>query len=344
MNAIREVIAIFVSWSQLVAGMIVAALERLVAPRRVRLDELPDGRFALRSGGRDSVVTYQSGRLAGADLAALKGSRVEIGLQPSRFLFRTLELPAQAAEFLDGIVGAQIDRLTPWTAQAAAFGCAKPVAIECGRIATTIAVAPRAAAAEVAAAALALQPAAVAVDTVDERGARITVLEEKAQRFLSTPRLGRALLVALGLFALAAAASAIADAVISRQIDARRLAVLQEIAQIQARSRIGAASPDETALRALEKRKYDTPSATLVLESLSQHLPDNTYATELHINGDKMQLVGISGDAPSLIRLLEQSRHFTRATFYAPTTRAQNDPGERFHIEARLEPVARLER
>jgi general secretion pathway protein L len=47
---------------------------------------------------------------------------------------------------------------------------------------------------------------------------------------------------------------------------------------------------------------------------------------------------GITRDAPSLIPLIEQSQHFRRATFYAPTTRAPSDPGERFHIETRVEP------
>jgi general secretion pathway protein L len=77
----------------------------------------------------------------------------------------------------------------------------------------------------------------------------------------------------------------------------------------------------------------------IVLEALSRVLPDYTYLTELRIEGDKLQIVGITNDAPSLIALIEQSSQFTRATFFAPTTRAPNDPGARFHIEARIKPV-----
>jgi len=53
----------------------------------------------------------------------------------------------------------------------------------------------------------------------------------------------------------------------------------------------------------------------------------------LRIEGGKVQIGGSATNAPPLIRLIEQSRHFTQATFYAPTTRAPSDPGERFHID-----------
>ena len=75
-----------------------------------------------------------------------------------------------------------------------------------------------------------------------------------------------------------------------------------------------------------------------MLEALSEGVPDGTFVTELRIEGVKVQVVGMTQDAPSLIRLIERSPQFARATFFAPTTRAQNESGERFHIEAQITP------
>jgi len=52
-----------------------------------------------------------------------------------------------------------------------------------------------------------------------------------------------------------------------------------------------------------------------------------------------LQIVGVTRDAAGLIGLIEQSPHFTRAKFYAPTTRTPGEPGERFHIEAQIKPI-----
>ena len=93
-----------------------------------------------------------------------------------------------------------------------------------------------------------------------------------------------------------------------------------------------------SAIELLAQRKQTTPASVLVIEALSALLPDDTYATEVRIDGDKLQIVGMTRDAPSLIQLLEQSPHFSRAAFFAPTTRAPNEPGERFHIEAKIKP------
>jgi general secretion pathway protein L len=114
--------------------------------------------------------------------------------------------------------------------------------------------------------------------------------------------------------------------------------VARQISQRRAAIRAASDGDVRSPLAALERRKHESPSSVIVLEALSQVLPDHTYVTELHLAGNKLQIVGITRDAPSLIPLIEQSQHFTRATFYAPTTRSSSDPGERFHIEARIEP------
>src|SRR5260221_319918 len=151
-------------------------------------------------------------------------------------------------------------------------------------------------------------------------------------------RLNGALLVALGVAVVAALLSVIVAAYMADNLGAQESELERQISQRRAAIRAGSDGSDRSPIAALERRKYETPASVIVLDALSQVLPDHTYVTELHLAGSKLQIVGITRDAPSLIPLIEQSQHFTRATFYAPTTRAPSDPGERFHIEARIEP------
>ncbi len=71
----------------------------------------------------------------------------------------------------------------------------------------------------------------------------------------------------------------------------------------------------EEALKGLQARKRASPSAVVILESLSKTLPDDAHLTELRIEGGKVQIAGSAADASALIRLIEQSRQFTQATF-----------------------------
>jgi general secretion pathway protein L len=265
----------------------------------------------------------------------VRGSRVEIVLQPKRFLFRPLELPARAADFIEGIVRAQIDRLTPWSASEAVFGCTVPAAGG-ESITTTIAATTRKAVSPYVQALSVFHPSAVAICT-DVAGARVRVFEQSARGSLDAGRVSRMLQLALGAAAVAAVVSVAASSYVASSLGAQEDELARQISQRRAAIRAGGEG-DRSPVALLERRKYQTPASVIVLETLSQVLPDNTYVTELHLTGNKLQIAGITTDAPSLISLIEQSHHFTRATFYAPTTRSPSDPGERFHIEAQVEP------
>jgi len=119
-------------------------------------------------------------------------------------------------------------------------------------------------------------------------------------------------------------------------LDAEQQDLQRRIAQRRAALSFNQGPSSAEAL--LAKRKQTSPSSVMVLEEMSRVLPDSTYVTELRIERDKLQVVGLTQDAPSLIKLIEQSPQFSRAIFFAPTTRSQNESGERFHIEAHITP------
>jgi general secretion pathway protein L len=340
MSSLNSLRAIFDAWTGTVAGATVAGLERMVQPRLVRLVESESGAFALEAAKPENLpkeISFADGKFTGANLAPIvRGCRVEIVLRPARFLFRPLDLPARAADFLEGIVRAQIDRLTPWSAADAVFGCSAPVAQGSETITTMIAAAPRRLAMGYVEAVSGFHPSAIAVVTEPDAG-RIRVFEQKSRGAIDPVRLSRTLQVVLAIAAVAAVLGSIVAGYLADSLSAQESELQQQITQRRAAIR-GVDGGERSPLALLERHKYDTPASVIVLESLSRVLPDHTYVTEMHLAGNKVQISGITRDAPSLIPLIEQSQHFTRATFYAPTTRSSSDPGERFHIEAQIEP------
>jgi general secretion pathway protein L len=348
-------IAIFSGFIDSVAAAVHGLLERSSSRRVIQLVEQEDQTLILHlvSGAKrgipDCVTRAKDGALDPLPAkwkGALRDSRVEYVLQPSRFLFRSLTLPRRATDFLDGIVRAQIDRLTPWSANDAVFNWTSPIEIANNQIEITIAATARAVVEPYVRLAVAVGAASVAVSTVPQQtmpdtltGATLTTVFEQRSRAATERARIRAVLRAVLLATAAMAVIAIgADAVIGGSLDDERDDLARKISSRHAAIFAGQDGSGGSAQHLLELRKREAPSSVIVLEVLSQILPDHTYVTELRIDGDRLQLVGITRDAPSLIQLIEQSPHFTRATFFAPTTQTPGDPGERFHIEARIKP------
>jgi len=108
---LQSVIDGYYSFIDSVATAADSAIGRLRRPLKIRLIEddkdnfrleLPPGKDRLSSG--EARLRIVDGAVADATpviAAALKGSQAEVVLLPDRFLFRPLDVPQRAAEFLE---------------------------------------------------------------------------------------------------------------------------------------------------------------------------------------------------------------------------------------------------
>jgi len=356
MAAFETIGTAFSAWLNRVAEAMVATAVRFRSIPTIALIEGDEGHFSIRTDHKTAALAgtgselqlndlRAGGRAASQFETALKGSRVELMLRPERFIFKTMELPSRAAEFLSGVVRSQIDRLTPWSADQAAFGVSSPADAGAGRIAVTVAATAKEMLDPFVQTFTGLGACAVKIATLPTDGAAnapaITVVEQNVGGILDVRLARRIALAALVSVLVIAAVANIASAMVVHGLQAHQDELAAQIAHIRAAalaSRNAPRDPKMVSEQALVQRKNQTPSAVIALEILSRILPDNTYLTELRIDSDKVRLTGITRDAPDLIRLIEQSHHFAKATFFAPITHSPSEPGDRFSIEARMEP------
>jgi general secretion pathway protein L len=354
MKFVGDIEAAVAAWTAAVAQALDALAGRMRQRRQVRIvcDGADTLTFSLsrqpnnRPPLPDATLRLVEGRpersLPVEWLAALQGSTIECQLAPQQVMFRPLDFPKQAAAFLDGMIRSQIDRLTPWAAGEAVFGFSPPRDAPNERLELTLAATSRAAvtplvqlADRVGAAALTVSvgveadggamPQSISVFAVGLRSAIAGGRDlAKLLRYL--------LLGVAGATALALFASMVIGNLLDGDLQDVRARISRQRAALRSNANVGGGSAETL----LARRKQTTPAAVLALDAISKILPDSTYVTDLHIEGDRLQVAGLTRDAPMLIRLIEQSPHFSRATFYAPTTREANEPGERFHIEAHI--------
>ncbi len=332
---------------------IAAGLSRLGAMmgrgRRIELVEQADGAFLTADWRKSSAVPVDDPPLrvdrdrfiepiSERMRTLLARSRIDVKLAPSRFVFRTLELPRGASHFLEGVVRSQIDRLTPWSASDAVFGWSAPADAGPDRIAITVAATASALVIPIAHALDATGASHIRMSTRGEgSAAEIPVFDQQSEGRDSARRLRQGIIIGFGLSGLAFALTLCVWVILGGAYQTRLTELQNRIAERRAAMLNRHDSADEQAVQALQARKRTAPSAVMTVEALAKLLPDDTHLTALRIEDGKVQIVGLSGEAPALIRLIEQSRRFTRATFFAPTVRGP-DHGEAFHIEAHIEP------
>jgi general secretion pathway protein L len=344
----------FLEWCGVVAKALIACVSGLKPARTMRLTEVEPNGFTvevLRAGKTTNPLQEKirivdgslDGSLPGNLIKAIRGSHIEVILKPDRFLFRPIELPKRAAEFLHGILRAQIDRLTPWNAREAAFGWTKPNDIGKDRIVLTVVSTAQSLLASYLRPLTDLGAGSVVILTrpqgTEPYDAAVEVFRHGGRDESDIKRLRNAVAAVIVILAVSAGLAVAAGQIVADALDGEQQGLDAEVSRQRALL-LRAGADSDPALRALERRKRESPLSVVVIEALSQILPDHTHLTELRVEADRVQLIGITSDAPSLVRLIEQSPHFMRATFFAPTTRAAGDPGERFHIEARINPIS----
>jgi general secretion pathway protein L len=329
-------------WLDGAATWITSMISRLSKRPVVMLMEGPNGELLLSPDVQPTdaaVAAEQSDNTPrpGFDPGTtLKDRDVEVVLRSEQFLYRCIDVPAGAADFLGGIIRSQLERLMPWNYAEMAYGWSTPTPSADGRLNVTVAGTSHER----------ITPLLRAVADAGVRSTRLFVLPpepganpipllaETGSSTVTKERIRRALSWTFIASVVSCLLMAVLWIAVGLPLRDEQTYLLQEIKQLRAANGHWGPLDARSESAALTRRNL-APYAVLVLEELAKLLPDRTYIKELRIEGDKLYISGYSDDAVSLIGLLEKSRHFSKVTFFAPTTKLANGlTGESFHIEA----------
>lgn len=314
----------FAWWGQALASWLPLRWRVLLglARERLLLSAYDDDQLQLQWQHADGVreVARLPLPLTLADLEALLDTRLA-GL-PRWWLLpaggalrRPLLLPAAAADRLRDVIGFEIDRQTPFSADTARFDARILRRREDGQLETELVAVPRARFDADLQALGALAEGLSGVDVADAEGLPLGVnlLPPESRRQRQAPqRQWQLLLAALALLATMAAGWQLLDNrrqaadAFAASIESRSPAARQAAAQRQQ-----LASLVEGAI-ALDRARASRPTTVEVLDEVTRRLPDNTYLEKLSIEGDRLTLIGLSPEASGLVGKLQGS-HFWRS-------------------------------
>lgn len=273
---------------------------------------------------------------------ALRGQRRLLVLSDARLLRRSLSLPAAALENLPTVLGFELDRQTPFKAEQVYFDSrvlrhdsgAKQVQVE-------LVVVPR----PVLDAELQrLGPLAnglAGVDVIDANGVRLGVNLLPAEQRASLPRTQP--LIQAGL--LAASVLLVLFA-LGQVVQNRQQAVEQMQAEVEAqreRARVVGALRKQledaaAAANFLAVQKQTQASMVVLLDELTQALPDDTFLERLSVSGNQISITGFSSQATRLIGTLQDSEQLRDVALNGAIQPDPRVARDRFTITANFGP------
>ena len=265
-------------------------------------------------------------------------SRLTVVLPAEHVLRRRVDMPMMPEGDLRSAVELQIDRLSPFKADAVRFGVrgAERDPVE-GKLTADIAIAPRARveAVEQRLTALRLTPAAIDIDSGNGAGAGFDL---KVPNIHTTPQRATLINVAIacGVALIWYLAGIAWETARGQEIESwqARIAELRPLAQRSAALR----KQLEGMTQPFEIARAHKPGRTLeILTEITKLVPDTARLTEYRLDRDAIVLTGLANDAPSLISKLEASRLFKEVKFRSPVMRRAELNKDRFEITLKLE-------
>lgn len=262
--------------------------------------DAPALRAALRAGGRRRTVVLR--------------------LAPGAVLERDVELPAAAERELGNVLGFEMDRLTPFRADAVHWTWTVLRRDRArNQVAVRLHLVPRAGLAD----AMATLAAAGAVPVAAETAGGVVRVPLGDAAGASTWRRSAVggLAVACALLAVVAAGLPfVAQEGRAGQVEARIEALRPAVREAEALRRVASGGAGADVVGAERAR---LGNAMQVLAALTDVLPDDTVLTELTLRGGQLAVSGQSAAAVRLIGALAANPVFRNPAFSAPVTRAE---------------------
>ena len=294
--------------------------------RRRRGADTRTAQFRLDDAGDVSLRAALNGRPA--------GEKILLRPPAAAVLERSVKLPLAAERDPERVLGYDMERLTPFTADEVYWGFSvESRDKQRGQLGVRVALVPRAAVAGL-------------IDRLTAIGARPSLIEAPTSRGLYPIRLSHAdagttristrmagaILAALAF--LAVASPFLRQALDMDEAQSTIADLAPRVREAEAlRDRISGAGTGGDAVASETRRLGDMLGA---LAAITEILPDDSYLTEFTMRERKMTMSGLAASAPKLISALSADPRVRNPAFSSAVTRAPDGKFDVFSIKAEL--------